>query len=191
MPGDIWQQFANLRALYGYMYAHPGKKLLFMGSEFGQWDEWNHDASLDWHLLDYPAHAQLKRWVRDLNNVLRWTPALHQADFDPSGFEWIDCNDSEQSVLAFLRWDRERRDPVVCLSNFTPVPRHDYRVGVPYGGDWEDVLNSDAEIYGGGGLGSGRRVRAVPTRSHGHGQSLEVTLPPLATVLFRRAGRGS
>jgi 1,4-alpha-glucan branching enzyme len=186
MPGGVWQQFANLRALYGYMYAHPGKKLLFMGSEFGQWDEWTHDRSLDWHLLEEPAHQGVQRWVRDLNTLLCGEPALHEVDFEPAGFEWIDCNDADQSVVSFLRWDRERRRPVVLVCNFTPVPRQSYRIGVPYDGIWEEALNSDAPLYGGSGQGNLGAVTAVPVPSHGHGQSLVVTVPPLGVLLFRR-----
>jgi 1,4-alpha-glucan branching enzyme len=186
MSGDVWQQFANLRALYGYMYAHPGKKMLFMGCEFGQWDEWDHDRSVDWHLLEQPAHQGLRRWVRDLNTFLRGEPALHEVDFEPGGFEWIDCNDADQSVVSFIRWDRDRRRPVVLVCNFTPVPRHNYRIGVPDGGSWEEALNSDAPLYGGSGQGNLGAVQAVPVPSHGHDQSLAVTVPPLGVVMFRK-----
>ncbi len=189
MPGDPWQRFANLRALYGYMYAHPGKKLLFMGGEFGQWAEWDHDRSLDWHLLAEAPHRGLQRWVRDLNTFLRGEPALHEQDFEPAGFEWIDCNDSQQSVVSFLRWNRARDRPVACVCNFTPVPRHNYRVGVPYAGAWQEALNSDAPLYGGSGQGNLGGAETVPVPMHGHDQSLTITVPPLGAVLFRRAPR--
>jgi 1,4-alpha-glucan branching enzyme len=185
MPGDEWQRFANLRALYGYMFTHPGKKLLFMGGEFGQPSEWNHDHSLEWHRLDQPLPAGLKRWVRDLNTLMRGEPALHELDFDWAGFEWIDVNDNEQSMVSFVRWDRERRRPVVTVCNFTPVPRHDYRVGVPWGGMWEECLNSDAPLYGGSGQGNLGRVPALPIAAHGRGHSLSLTAPPLGVVVFR------
>jgi 1,4-alpha-glucan branching enzyme len=186
MPGDEWQQFANLRVLYGYQFTHPGKKLLFMGDELGQPEEWNHDASVSWHLAEQPLPKGLKRWVRDLNTVLRGTPALYECDFDPSGFQWVDCNDSDQSVLSYLRWDAKREDPVACVLNFTPVPRHNYRVGVPAGGDWDEVLNSDAPIYGGSGQGNTGRLTATPVAAHGHDHSLNLTVPPLGIVVFRK-----
>ncbi|NDY43359.1 1,4-alpha-glucan branching protein GlgB [Dissulfurirhabdus thermomarina] len=185
MPGDLWQRFANLRLLYGYMYAHPGKKLLFMGCEIGQWNEWNHDASLDWHLLDYPLHQGLQSWVRDLNHLLRRVPALHEVDFEPSGFSWIDCSDSQQSVLAFLRRGRRPEEVVLAVCNFTPVPRHGYRLGVPAPGPWREVLNSDAECYGGSGQGNMGGVEAEPVPSHGHPWSVVLTLPPLGALFFR------
>src|SRR6202011_4130976 len=144
MPGDDWQKFANQRLLFGYMYAQPGKKLLFMGAEIGQWHEWDHETSLDWHLLDYPRHKGLQRWVRDLNTFYRGEPAMHVFDCDPAGFEWIDCNDSEGSAISLLRKGRDpEKDTVVVVCNFTPIPRHNYRVGVPAGGHWDEVLNSD------------------------------------------------
>ncbi|MBC7359212.1 MAG: 1,4-alpha-glucan branching protein GlgB [Desulfacinum sp.] len=187
MPGDLWQKFANLRLLYGYMFTHPGKKLLFMGNEFGQWSEWNHDAALEWHLLEYDSHRGLQSWVRDLNGLLRREPALHQLDHDPHGFEWIDCNDSEQSTLVFLRRSKREEDVLVCAFNFTPVPRQPYRVGVPFGGYWKEVLNSDADLYGGSGLGNLGGVEAEPVPFHGRPYSLSITLPPLAAVLFKPA----
>ena len=185
MPGDDWQRFANLRLLYGYLFGHPGKKLLFMGDEFGQWREWNHDASLDWHLLAEPPHRGLQRWVRDLNTFYRGSPALYEVDFDPAGFEWVDCNDYQRSVLAFLRRGRDPADVVLVVCNFTPVPRPNYRVGVPVGGRWEEVLNSDATMYGGSGQGNLGGVDATPLPMHGHPVSLAMTLPPLAMVAFR------
>jgi 1,4-alpha-glucan branching enzyme len=184
MPGDDWQKRANLRLLLGYMYTQPGKKLLFMGSEFGQWNEWNHDASLDWHLLDEPRHATLLRWIRDLNTTYRGVPALHAPDTSPGGFAWIDCNDAEQSVLVYLRRGGGA-DVVIVACNFTPVPRRNYRIGVPAGGGWEEILNSDATLYGGSGQGNLGGAVAAPVLWHGRPQSINVTLPPLAMVAFR------
>jgi 1,4-alpha-glucan branching enzyme len=185
MPGDVWQQFANLRVLFGYMYAQPAKKLLFMGGEFGQWNEWNHDVSLDWHLLRDPRHRGLQRWVRDLNTLYRGAPALHQLENDPAGFEWVDCNDSEQSVISLLRKGKTPGDVVLFVCNFTPVPRHNYRVGVSQGGHWEEVLNSDAPLYGGSGQGNIGGVTAAPLPWHGRPYMLNVTVPPLGMVVFR------
>jgi 1,4-alpha-glucan branching enzyme len=186
MPGDDWQKFANLRLLYGWMYGMPGKKLLFMGGEFGQWAEWNHDRSLDWHLLDHPLHRGLRRWVRDLNTLYRGEPALHEGDCDPAGFEWVDCNDWEQSVLSMVRKGRTPGDEVVIVCNFTPVPRYGYHVGVSRGGFWTEVLNSDAHEYGGGGQGNLGGVVAVPEMWHGREHRLDLTLPPLGVVAFKR-----
>ncbi len=187
MPGDDWQKFANLRAFYGYMYTMPGKQLLFMGSEFGQWREWDHDTSLDWHLLQHDSHRGLQRWVRDLNTLLRGEPALHELDFEPAGFQWLDPNDSDQSALTYLRQGRRPEDAIVVACNFTPVPRHNYRLGVPLPGHWREVLNSDAPLYGGGGQGNLGGADSTPVAAHGHQQSLNVSLPPLAVVLFKRA----
>jgi 1,4-alpha-glucan branching enzyme len=184
MPGDEWQRFANLRLLYGYMYMHPGKKLLFMGDEFGQWGEWNFEASLDWHVLQYPSHHGLKRWVTDLNNFLRNTPAIHDIDFEPAGFEWIDCSDSDQSVVSFIRRSRNG-DIMVCVSNFTPVPRHNYIIGVPRGGLWKEAINSDQEAYWGSGHGNPGGVMARSIPAHGRDYSIEITVPPLGMVVFR------
>ncbi|MBI3872463.1 MAG: 1,4-alpha-glucan branching protein GlgB [candidate division Zixibacteria bacterium] len=186
MPGaDDWQKFANLRLLLGYMYSQPGKKLLFMGSEFGQWQEWNHDDSLEWHLLQYAPHQGLQRWVADLNDLYRTDGALHQGDCDPAGFEWIDCNDAATSTLVFLRKETAAAPPILVAANFTPVPRIAYRVGVPAGGTWQEILNSDASIYGGGGMGNLGEVAAVPESAHGRPYSLALTLPPLAVVFFK------
>ena len=190
MPGDDWQKFANLRLLFGYMYAQPGKKLLFMGGEFGQWHEWNHDASLEWDLLQYAPHQGLQRWVRDLNTLYRGEPALYQFDCDPQGFEWIDCNDTEQSTLCFLRKGTLTHDLLLFACNFTPVPRHNYRVGAPRGGYWQEVLNSDAPLYGGSGQGNFNGVTAAPISSHGRSHSLNLTLPPLGIVVFKSSWRG-
>jgi 1,4-alpha-glucan branching enzyme len=184
MPGDEWQQFANLRLLYAYMWGHPGKKLLFMGGEFGQRREWQHDESLEWHVLKYPLHAGLKRWVSDLNRFYRETPALFQRDFSDDGFEWIDCNDSEASVIAFLRKGERPGDVVVIVCNFTPVARDNYRVGVPFGGKWRERLNSDAQDYGGGGQGNLGEVEAAPLGWHGRSHSLYLRLPPLGAVFL-------
>jgi 1,4-alpha-glucan branching enzyme len=185
MPGDDWQKFANLRLLYGYMYAQSGKKLLFMGGEFGQWQEWYHEVSLDWHLLQYAPHAGLQKWVGDLNRAYRAEPALHELDTDPAGFEWIDCSDSQQSTLALLRKGRTTDTLVLVAANFTPVPRTGFRVGVPRGGYWREMLNSDACEYGGSGLGNGGGADAQPIPWHGRPYSLELTLPPLAVVWLR------
>jgi 1,4-alpha-glucan branching enzyme len=185
MPGDDWQKFANLRLLFGYMTAQPGKKLLFMGGELGQWREWNHDASVDWHLLAYAPHQGLQRWVRDLNHIYRDQPALHQLDCEPGGFEWVDCNDADTSAVSFLRRGRAHEDVLLIACNFTPVPRRHYVIGVPSGGYWRELLNSDSQLYGGSDLGNGGGVEARPVAAHGRDYSLSVTLPPLAMVVFR------
>jgi len=184
MPGDAWRQFANLRLLYGYMWGHPGKKLLFMGGEFGQRREWTHDGSLEWYVLQYPEHEGLRRWVADLNRLYRSEPALYQLDFEPSGFEWVDCNDSDQSVLAFLRRPRDGA-PLLVVCNFTPVPRTNYIVGVPSGGCWRELANSDATPYGGSGMGNLGGVEAQPVAAHGRLHSLALTLPPLTVLMLK------
>ncbi len=189
MPGDDWQKFANLRLLLGYLFAQPGKKLLFMGAEFGQGWEWNHEVSLDWHLLGYPLHAGVARWLRDLNRFYANEPTLYEHDLDAAGFQWIDANDWEQSVLCFLRKGKPGDPVVLAVANFTPVPRHHYRVGVPHGGYWQEVLNSDAWEYGGSGLGNWGGCHASLIPSHGHPYSLELLLPPLAVVFFRCSAR--
>ena len=185
MPGDMWQQFANLRLLYAYMYAHPGKKLTFMGMEFGQWREWQHNESLDWHLLEYDSHAGLQRLARDLNEMLKGFPCLHQIDFSWEGFEWIDLNDWENSMLFALRKGKDPNDLLVCGFNFTPVPRQGYRMGVPRAGTYEEVLNTDATIYGGGGVGNPRFVKAEKQEWQGREFSIPVVVPPLGAVYFR------
>jgi 1,4-alpha-glucan branching enzyme len=185
MSGDDWQKFANLRLLYGYMYTQPGRKLLFMGAELAQWREWNHDASLDWHLLEQPPHRGVAQWLRDLNALYRSEPALHALDDDWQGFSWIDCNDADQSVLVYTRRGPTPDDLLVVACNFTPVPRHNYRVGVERDCDWLEVLNGDAAAYGGSGHGNLGRVRAAPVSWHGQLQSLNLTLPPLAMVVLR------
>ena len=191
MPGDDWQKFANLRLMFGYMYGHPGKKLLFMGSEFGQWREWNHDQSLDWHLLEYAPHQGVQRWVQDLNRLCRREPALYQRDFDMSGFEWADLHDWEHSTISFFRKGVDPEDAILVACNFTPVPRTNYRVGVPCSGFWSEVLNSDAAIYGGSGQGNLGGVEAAPVPAHGRYYSVSLTLPPLSVVFFKapHAGR--
>jgi len=184
MPGDDWQQFANLRAMFGYMWGHPGKKLIFMGGEFGQRREWTHDEALEWFVLQYPRHAGVQRWVSDLNALLGSEPALHEIDFDPAGFEWIDAHDADASVITFLRRPR-KGPPVLVVCNFTPLPRVNYVVGVPQKGYWRELLNSDATSYGGSGMGNFGGVDAAPVAARGLFHSLTLTLPPLATVFFK------
>ncbi len=185
MPGDMWQKFANLRLLLAYQWGHPGKKLLFMGGEFGQWEEWNHAQSLDWHLLQWSSHRGLQRLVADLNVVYRDQPALHQVDFDWQGFEWLELHDWENSGLAFLRRGRDPREQVVVACNFTPVPRHNYRIGVPTAGHYCEILNSDAEIYGGSNMGNYGGVWAVPEPHGGQKFHINLTLPPLSVVFLK------
>jgi 1,4-alpha-glucan branching enzyme len=186
LPGDEWQRFANLRLLLGYMWAHPGKKLLFMGCEFGQTAEWNHDKSLDWHLLQYWPHAGVQAWLRDLNAVYRTRPALFARDFSNDGFEWIDCHDSEESVLSFLR-KGPAGEMLLVVANCTPVVRENYRLGVPRGGFWREILNSDASCYGGSGVGNAGGVMAEDAPSHGRPYALSLTLPPLAALFLEPA----
>jgi 1,4-alpha-glucan branching enzyme len=187
MPGDEWQRFANLRLLFGYMYAQPGKKLLFMGGEFGQVREWTHDSSLEWHVVQYPVHRGVQNWVEQLNRVYRTEPALHELDTEPAGFEWVDCNDSAASVVSLLRKSRHSQGVVLAVFNFTPVPRLTYRVGVPSGGVWRELLNSDATEYAGSGMGNLGAVGAEPVPAHGRPFSVSLTLPPLG-ALFLKAG---
>jgi len=187
MSGDEWQKFANLRVLFGYMYAQPGKKLLFMGAELGQWSEWSHDRSLDWHLLERPLHAGVQRWLHDLNRVYRREPALHQLDFVQEGFGWIDCDDAVQSTISLIRRGRSQSDALLVACNFTPIPRHNYRIGAPLSGTWQEILNSDSQYYGGSGQGSMGSVEAAPVPSHGQPYSLNLTLPPLAAVYLKPA----
>jgi len=184
MPGDTWQKFANLRLLYGYLFGQPGKKLLFMGNEFGQWAEWYHEVSLDWHLLREPLHQGLKSWVTDLNALYRGEPALHESDCDPTGFTWADCSDADSSVVSFVRHGRSTDTMIFAVFNFTPVPRHGYRLGVPRGGFWREVLNSDSRGYGGSGLGNLGGLQTAPIPAHGRAQSLELVLPPLGALFF-------
>ena len=188
MPGDNWQKFANLRALLGYMFAQPGKKLLFMGSEFGQWREWNHDSSLDWHLADFPPHAGLQRLVADLNRIYRSEACLHETDTDPAAFEWVDCHDSDQSSYSWLRRQAHSHETLLAVCNFTPVPRPNHRVGVPFPGHWNEILNTDAAIYGGSDLGNFGGVEATATEWHGRPCSVTLTLPPLAVLFLKWNG---
>ena len=188
MPGDEWQRMANLRALLGYMFAQPGKKLLFMGAEIGQWREWSHERELDWHLLDSPLHAGLRRWVENLNRVYRCERALHEFDFSQQGFSWVDCNDDEHSVISFTRRGKREDGLVLAVCNFTPVLRSNYRVGVPAAGRWVELLNSDATDYGGSGQGNLGEARAVSIRYHDLDYSLLLTLPPLSVLYFKHDG---
>ncbi|MFQ7900937.1 1,4-alpha-glucan branching protein GlgB [Stutzerimonas degradans] len=187
MPGDRWQKFANLRAYLSFMWTHPGKKLLFMGSEFGQWREWNHDRELDWFLLEEPDHRGAQHLVRDLNRLYRTEPALHQLDSDPRGFQWLIGDDRGNSALAWLRRDAEGR-PLLVIGNFTPVVREGYRVGVPQEGRWQEIFNSDAQCYGGSNVGNGGGILAEGTPAHGEQYSLQLTLPPLGVVILRPLG---
>jgi 1,4-alpha-glucan branching enzyme len=191
MPGDSWQKFANLRLLFSYMFTQPGKKLLFMGDEIGQWNEWNHETSLDWHLLQYRPHSGLQKLIQDLARLYRNEPALYELDFESSGFEWIDCNDSLHSVVSYLRRGRFSGDVMLIVCNFTPAPHIGYRIGVPRGGYWQEVLNSDAHDYGGSGYGNlgGLEAEAIPF--HGRPNSLNLTLPPLGAVLLKSPGVNS
>jgi len=185
MPGDLWQKFANLRLLYAYMWCHPGKKLLFMGNEFGQWREWNHDAGLDWDLLRWDTHRGLARCIADLNRLLCAEPALHELDFDSRGFQWIDCHDWAGSILAFVRRGDDPDDFLVVACNFTPVPRHGYRLGVPRAGRYDEVFNGDSAWYGGSNVGNGGTIATLDEPSHGQPQCLALTLPPLAAVVLK------
>ena len=185
MPGDDWRKFANLRLLYGYMYGMPGKKLLFMGDEFGQRSEWQHDASVQWEQLEQPRHAAVQRWIGTLNRFYAGERALHEWDCDPAGFEWIDANDSDESVLSFLRKAKSNEDLIAVVCNFTPVPRMNYRIGVPRGGFWRELLNSDAVEHGGSGHGNLGGVEASLEGCHGRPYSLSLTLPPLGTLFLK------
>jgi 1,4-alpha-glucan branching enzyme len=185
MPGDEWQKNANLRLFLGYMYSHPGKKLLFMGAEFGQWKEWNHDESMEWHALEYPSHQGIQSWVRDLNHLYRNESALHELDFSEDGFEWIDFHDWEQSIISFIRKNKSAKETILIFCNYTSVPRYDYRVGVPHGGYWKEILNSDSDIYGGSGCGNSGGVEAEPIPAQGREFSLSLTLPPLSILFFQ------
>jgi 1,4-alpha-glucan branching enzyme len=186
MPGDEWQRFANLRLLFGYMFAQPGKKLLFMGDEFGHVSEWGHDRSLDWNILQYPVHQGLQTWVEHINHMYRNEPALHMFDNNPRGFEWVDCNDAPTSVVSLLRKSKWENDTILIVCNFTPVPRVGYMVGVPSGGYWREILNSDAQFYGGSGMGNMGGTEALPEPKHGRPYSLRLTLPPLAALFLKR-----
>jgi 1,4-alpha-glucan branching enzyme len=185
MPGDEWQKFANLRAYYGFMYAHPGKQLLFMGGEIGQWREWDHDSSLDWHLLEAAPHRGLQELVKDLNALYKETPALYEVDFEPAGFEWIAGGDRENSVVSFVRRGRTASEFAIVVCNFTPIVRHGYRIGVPEGGAYEELLNTDDTRYGGSGVGNGDGIDAEEVSAHGRPYSLSLTLPPLAAIILK------
>jgi len=187
MPGDDWQRFANLRLLLGYMYAQPGKKLLFMGGELGQWQEWDHEGTLEWSLLDHAPHRGVQQWVADLNRLYRAEPALHARDCGDLGFQWVEPNDAASSVIAFLRWGRQDREVILAVGNFTPVVRSGYRLGVPYPGRWLELLNGDAAEYGGSGQGNVGSVRAEQIPCLGFSQSLSLTLPPLAMLFLKPA----
>ena len=185
MSGDEWQKFANLRAYLSFMWGYSGKKLLFMGCEFGQWQEWNHDTGLEWGALSAPTHLGAQRLVRDLNLVYQNEPALYQADFDWTGFSWIDANDSDNSVLSFIRYAKDPADFVIVVSNFTPVVRQAYRIGVPRGGDYRELINSDQEVYAGSGVGNGPVHSARMEQCHGKEHTLSLVLPPLATLFLK------
>jgi 1,4-alpha-glucan branching enzyme len=186
LPGDVWQKYATLRTLYAYMYGHPGKKLLFMGSEFGQWREWNHDLSLDWHLLTDAAHAAIKRFVQDLNWHYAAQPALYQRDFAPEGFRWIDPNDSDHSVVSFVRYAKDPHDCLVMIFNFTPAVQRLWRMGVPEPGRYDEILNSDSELYGGSNVGNLGGVHSEPVPANGFNQSVLLTVPPLGALYLKR-----
>ncbi len=186
MPGDEWQKFANLRLLFGYMYGQPAKKLIFMGGEIGQWREWSHERSLDWHVLANGYNTGLQRWIEDLNQFYRKNPAMHVKDFSHDGFQWIDCNDVGQSTLSFVRKGRKVEEEVIVVCNFTPVPRHNYRIGVPLEGVWSERLNSDSAEYGGSNQGNLGELETAPVPIHGHPFSINLVLPPLAVVFFKK-----
>ena len=186
MPGDEWQKFANLRLLYGCMYAHPGTKLLFMGGEIGQYTEWNHEKGLDWNLLDYEPHKGIKQWIIDLNKFYKTTPALFELQFDYRGFEWLDYSDHENSVILFMRKGLKPEDTIVIACNFTPASRHNYRIGVPERGLWQEEINSDDLKYGGSGLLNPGMMKTVPVKMHGQDNSIAISIPPLAIVVLKR-----
>jgi 1,4-alpha-glucan branching enzyme len=188
LPGDVWQKYATLRTLYAYMYGHPGKKLLFMGSEFGQWREWNHDLSLDWHLLTDAPHAAIRRFVQDLNWHYAAQPALYERDFVPEGFRWIDPNDSDHSVVSFVRYAKDPHDFLVTIFNFTPAVRARWRVGVPEPGRYDELLNSDSELYGGSNVGNLGGVNSEPVPANGFDQSVLLTVPPLGALYLKQRG---
>jgi 1,4-alpha-glucan branching enzyme len=186
MPGDFWQKFANMRLLLGYMFTHPGKKLLFMGAEFGQWSEWDHEKSLDWHLLQYPPHQGLQTWMKHLNILYRHEPALNELDFMNAGFEWDDISDWEHSIVSYFRKGKAPEEVLLVVCNLTPVPRQNYGLGVPTGGYWREILNSDSREYGGSGQGNFGGVEATPAPMHGKSYSLSITLPPLGMLIFKK-----
>lgn len=185
MPGDEWQRNANLRLLFGYMFAHPGKKLLFMGGEIAQWKEWNHDEGLEWFALEYPFHRGIKEWVKDLNHLYKSEPALHELDFSQEGFEWVDFHDWQQSIISLIRKGKEQDRVILVVCNFTPVPRYNYLIGVPEKGYWKELLNSDSEFYGGSGMGNSGGVQTTSIPWNGRPYSLSFTLPPLAVLFLK------
>jgi 1,4-alpha-glucan branching enzyme len=185
MPGDTWQKFATLRLLYGYMYGHPGKKLLFMGGEFGQRNEWDFEKSLDWHLLEQEPHRRLQRWVKDLNRIYQAEEALHQLDFERRGFEWVDTKDWEKSIVSFVRKQKTQHSQVLVVLNFTPTPRMNYRLGVSGSEYWKEILNSDAAEYGGSGQGNLGGVSTEAHPFHGKEHSIRISLPPLGVLFFK------
>jgi 1,4-alpha-glucan branching enzyme len=185
MPGDMWQKFAGLRLLYAYMYAHPGKKLLFMGCEIGQWDEWNCQTSVDWHLLQHEPHQKLQYFVSELNKFYRQSPSFFEIDFSWEGFEWIDLHDADNSIMSFLRKGKDPSDRVLCVLNLTPVPRENYRLGVPFPGEYELVLNSDAEVFGGSNYQNVQTVQSDAIHWHGRENSIHLRLPPLCALYYR------
>jgi 1,4-alpha-glucan branching enzyme len=191
MPGDMWQKNANLRALFGYMYAQPGKKLIFQGGEIAQWNEWYHEASVDWHLLRWDDHKGIQRWIADLNKFYQTEPAMYELDNDPSGFQWIDIHDWQQSTVSLLRKGKNTNALVTIVCNFTPVPRESHRVGVPLQGYWREALNSDAREYAGSGMGNAGGVMTEPIESHGLPFSIKIVLPPLAALFFVHPGEES
>jgi 1,4-alpha-glucan branching enzyme len=184
MPGDETQKFANLRALYGYMWAHPGKKLLFMGGEFAQWREWNETESLDWHLLEDPLHSGVQKLVRDLNRAYAAHPALWEVDGDPAGFQWIDADNAAENIVSFIRRSPSTGQEVICVGNFSPLPRENHKLGLPRPGDYRLIINSDASVYAGNGVQSQQIVAAKEAPLHGQSYSAKVSLPPLATLWF-------
>ncbi len=188
MPGDDWQKFANLRLLFGFMYGFPGKKLIFMGGEFGQRDEWNHEKSLDWHLCQFSPHSGMQRWIKDLNNIYKKESALHQVDFHYSGFEWIDFHDKGNSIISFIRKSYDGKDKIIVVCNYTPIPRFGYRVGVPDEGTYEEILNSDSSYYLGSNVGNAGEIKTEPISQHGRSYSLNLVLPPLAVIFLKRVG---
>jgi 1,4-alpha-glucan branching enzyme len=186
MPGDLWQKFANLRLLFGLMYGFPGKKLLFMGCDIGQWNEWNHETSLDWNLLDFDTHRGAQQWLKDLNNVYSREPALHEVDFHYSGFEWVDFSDEENSVISFERKSKDTAESILVVCNFTPVPRSGYRVGVREQGEYLELLNSDAATYGGSNMGNSGQVQSEAVPMHNRKHSVLLTLPPLSALFLKK-----
>jgi 1,4-alpha-glucan branching enzyme len=186
MPGDEWQRFANVRAFLAYMYGHPGKKLLFMGSEIGQYEEWNHDSGIRWDLLNFEPHRKLQTLVKELNRLYRAEPALYEVDFTYNGFAWIDFHDVENSIISFARYSEGAKEMVIFVCNFTPVPRQNYRLGVPKSGDYREIFNTDAEMFGGSNMGNGPALfRTDPLKCHNYDQSLRLTVPPLGVIVFK------